>query len=870
MASPSALRAGHDTLLTVTVTPGTNPVSTGLAVVGDLSAIGGAAAQPFFDDGNALHGDLTAGDNVFSFRATVANGTGPGAKSLPVTISDAQSRTGTTAIALTVQPPPPPTTVKISQVYGGGGNSGSTYTNDFIEIFNQDSNPIDVTFWSVQYGSAGASTWASTNLCPNGGHCVIAPHHYYLVQESQGANGTTALPAPDAAGLIAMSGTQAKVALVADTALLIGACPTGGSIADLVGYGAANCSETAPAPGLSNTTASVRRANGCVDTDNNANDFVSVGPIPRNSAAPPNFCGGDPTQPSGFGVASPSAVDPASNTLLTVHVTPASAPASTGLSVVADLTAIGASDHQAFYDDGTHGDQTAGDNVFSFLATVAADIMTGAKNMVSAIKDAEGRTATAPITLTVSSPTCGVERWTVKVGSDMDVDLVNLGVHVPTLISTLAALPAPSSTDIDLGGPFANNRIAPTETTVFVIDATMTFYKKESDVDYHVVLDDGAGHTLISEIPNPACILAPSPLGSGRVLVPSPLGAGIAAARTKFDARLSAQTFFQIANIPVRVTGVGFFDFEHGQTGVAPNAIELHPVLDISFRGNTTTTLLASANPSVYGQPVTFTATVTNLGNEGSFTPTGDVTFFDAGNSFVVPLDGNGHASFTTSALTAGAHSLTVSYAGDATSLPSVSAPLPITIDPAPLTVTADNKTREFGTPNPVFTGTLTGVVPGDGITASYASTAGLTSLPGSYPIVATLNDPLGRLTNYSVTAHDGVLTVVDTTPPVILSVTPSVTSIWPPNKRMAPVSISVSATDAVDPSPSCHVASVSSNEGSSADWQITGPLTVNLLGDRDGNGSGRVYTITVQCADQFGNAASSTTMVVVPHDQRK
>jgi hypothetical protein len=597
---------------------------------------------------------------------------------------------------------------------------------------------------------------------------------------------------------------------------------------------------------------------------------VSVGPIPRNSAAPPNFCGGDPTQPSGFGVASPSAVDPASNTLLTVHVTPASAPASTGLSVVGDLTAIGASDHQSLYNEGTQGDQTAGDNVFSFLATVAADINTGAKNMVSMIRDAEGRTATAPITLTVSSPTCGVERWTVKVGSDMDVDLVNLGVHLPTTIFTLAALPAPSSTDIDIGGPFANNRIMPTETTVFVIDATMTFYKKETDVDYHIVLDDGAGHTLISEIPNPACILAPSPLGSGRVLVPSPLGAGIASAREKFDARLSAETFFQIANIPVRMTGVGFFDFEHGQTGVAPNAIELHPVLDISFRGNTTTTLLPSANPSVYGEPVTFTATVTNLGNEGSVTPTGDVTFFDAGNSFVASLDANGQAKFTTSGLTAGAHSLTASYVGDATSLPSMSAPLPITVATAPLTVSADNKTREFGAPDPVFTGTITGVIAGDDITASYTTTAGPASLPGPYPITPTLIDPQGRLTNYAVTVHDGVLTIVDTTPPVIQSVTPSVTSIWPPNKRMAPVSITVSATDAVDPSPSCHVVSVTSNEGSSADWQITGPLSVSLLGDRDGNGSGRIYTITVQCADRFGNTASASTAVVVPHDQRK
>src|SRR5205085_4643210 len=102
-----------------------------------------SGSQPLFDDGT--HGDVTANDNVFSFQATVANGTTPGGKSLPVTVSDAQARSSITAISLTVQPPPPPTTVKISQVYGGGGNSGSTYTNDFVEIYNQAQTYVNLT-----------------------------------------------------------------------------------------------------------------------------------------------------------------------------------------------------------------------------------------------------------------------------------------------------------------------------------------------------------------------------------------------------------------------------------------------------------------------------------------------------------------------------------------------------------------------------------------------------------------------------------------------------------------------------------------------------------------------------------------------------
>lgn len=118
----------------------------------------------------------------------------------------------------------------------------------------------------------------------------------------------------------------------------------------------------------------------------------------------------------------------------------------------------------------------------------------------------------------------------------------------------------------------ANARIAPTEITVYRVTATLTKYKLESDSDYHLVLDDGAGHTMIAEIPDPACV------GSG-----SPLASSIEKARTEMTAKYSPTGSFHTTNVPVTVTGVGFFDYDHGQTGVAPNAIELHAVLDITF-----------------------------------------------------------------------------------------------------------------------------------------------------------------------------------------------------------------------------------------------------------------------------------------------
>ena len=103
-ANPSTVTAGNQTLLTVTVTPGTSPTSTGITVTGNLTAIGGSATQTFFDDGT--NGDVTAGDNIFSYLATVPSNNATGNKSIPITVSDAEARTSSTSISLTIQAPP--------------------------------------------------------------------------------------------------------------------------------------------------------------------------------------------------------------------------------------------------------------------------------------------------------------------------------------------------------------------------------------------------------------------------------------------------------------------------------------------------------------------------------------------------------------------------------------------------------------------------------------------------------------------------------------------------------------------------------------------------------------------------------------------
>lgn len=177
--------------------------------------------------------------------------------------------------------------VAVSQVYGGGGNTGATFRNDFIELHNNGVTPVDLTGWSVQYASSTGTTWQRTNLSGS-----IAAGGYYLVQQAAGTGGTTNLPTPDATGTIAMSGTAGKVILVNNQTTLSGACPTGAAIIDIVGFGsAANCSETAPTAAPSNTTSILRGGNGCTDTNNNSTDFTTGTPNPRNSASAVSVCG---------------------------------------------------------------------------------------------------------------------------------------------------------------------------------------------------------------------------------------------------------------------------------------------------------------------------------------------------------------------------------------------------------------------------------------------------------------------------------------------------------------------------------------------------------------------------------------------------
>jgi uncharacterized protein (TIGR03437 family) len=184
--------------------------------------------------------------------------------------------------------PTPLTKVVISQIYGGGGNSGAPFTNDYIEILNSGNTTVSLAGWSVQYGGPTGTSWLVTELAP----ISLAPGQYYLIQETSGGSNGSSLPPADAMGTIAMAAAAGKVALVNVSTSLSGACPVDETIVDLVGYGsAANCFlGVGPTVAPSNANGVLRKNNGCTDTLNNQLDFAAEPPSPRNTTTAPSPC----------------------------------------------------------------------------------------------------------------------------------------------------------------------------------------------------------------------------------------------------------------------------------------------------------------------------------------------------------------------------------------------------------------------------------------------------------------------------------------------------------------------------------------------------------------------------------------------------
>jgi len=163
---------------------------------------------------------------------------------------------------------------------------------------------------------------------------------------------------------------------------------------------------------------------------------------------------------------------------------------------------------------------------------------------------------------------CGTERWAVKTGADRDAGAVDLTSEETTIaeLSDLHAPPKPNTR--------GTTRFSPTEFKTFTISGILVGIKKEKDEDYHIVLqapDDVEG-TMVIESVSPNCT-------NGSLFTQE-----IETVRQTIDKKIKGISGkMKTLNLQVTVTGIGFFDPIHGQTGVAPNGVELHPILEIIF-----------------------------------------------------------------------------------------------------------------------------------------------------------------------------------------------------------------------------------------------------------------------------------------------
>ena len=179
----------------------------------------------------------------------------------------------------------------INEVYGGGGNAGTTWKSDFVELRNTGSTSVSLDGKSLQYRSGGgvnAPGLSNVHVLPD---VSVPAGGTFLVKEADGTGGTKALPTPDATGALAMSGTGGQIFLANSTTPLDPNVPTGtagstfnADVIDFVGWGSSSTTsfEGVRAPATTNTT-SITRANGA-DTDNNSADFTAGAPTPTNAA----------------------------------------------------------------------------------------------------------------------------------------------------------------------------------------------------------------------------------------------------------------------------------------------------------------------------------------------------------------------------------------------------------------------------------------------------------------------------------------------------------------------------------------------------------------------------------------------------------
>lgn len=283
----------------------------------------------------------------------------------------------------------------ISQVQAGGA---ANQNDEFIEIHNNGSAAVDLNGYRVVYRSQNGTNdvgpmavWTTSTM--------IQPGQYMLIAATSYDGGI----APDkvydpTVCLCSLSATNGGVAI------RLGESNSGTTI-DSVAWGTVTngFAEGTATTAAGNDNSKARALDGCQDSDNNSADFATLVPAAaRNTSTTPVTCSGGGTTLFGALSVNPTSANPGGTTLLVMTVIPATTPPSTGITATGNLTQIGGSATQTLFDDGTNGDVTAGDNKFSYLATVDAATSPGLKQLSATASDAQARTATSNVSFTVN------------------------------------------------------------------------------------------------------------------------------------------------------------------------------------------------------------------------------------------------------------------------------------------------------------------------------------------------------------------------------------------------------------------------------------------------------------------------------------
>lgn len=358
--------------------------------------------------------------------------------------------------------------LKIIAWYGAGNLNKSQYARDTVILFNPTQQTITMSNWSLQTGNS-SGTFSTVYKLPNvsipaGGFYAIAGSGIKYISSSGCTSSTCNLNYAYDYQLKTLEGkatdtdndlssTAVNVALVSNQTLLSGSCPTTASaVVDYIGIGAVDGS-SAPscfagssyAPytpsSLNGSTTNINglvypyatvRKNKCTDTFDNYNDFMLGYIVFANSNSAPQTC------PTGKQLAVTASATPSNpgvleNFTITATVTPATVPSSANLNVTADLSNLGLSATTQLYDDGTHGDSKAGDNVYSLTTAATTGSVGLVPGLIVSASDLQGNTAATDLSLTLAqgtfSMTTATTNGTVSAGGVLTFPITLTGLH---------------------------------------------------------------------------------------------------------------------------------------------------------------------------------------------------------------------------------------------------------------------------------------------------------------------------------------------------------------------------------------------------------------------------------------------------------